>query len=81
MDRSDWRIVTFLVYPLAITGSDAIKAFAFMNALLYPGIWNHCRTGGEDSIKLLYIEALRFRCCHRYLPGDRHVNTVVSNFI
>ncbi len=42
-----WRIVTFLVYPPAITGADAIM-FVLMNALgiyLYPCFWHDRRTG------------------------------------
>jgi len=44
-----WRIVTFLVYPPAITGSDAIDERPWH--LLYPCFWHHCGAGmGKISL-------------------------------
>ena len=79
-----WRIVTFLVYPPAITGSDAIM-FVLMNAL---GIY--CIRAFGTIVEQVWGR-FRFNCyiiggvllhsvvCHWHLPGNRAFTATVPN--
>ncbi len=79
-----WRIVTFLVYPPAITGSDAIM-FVLMNALgiycirafgmIVEQVWGKFRF----NCYIIGGVLLHSACCYWYLPGNRTFTAPVSN--